>query len=145
MKTILEYIISSSSKRYTIKAYNYNIRKIVDEEIDRLGNEADLNHIDVSNVTDMYHLFYRDNLLKKIFKTINPDISKWNVSKVRNMQSMFALCENFDCDISKWDVGNVEDMLGMFNCCFNFNQDISSWHVDKVKDMGCMFQRCEKI
>ena len=41
----------------TIKAKNDTIKKIVRSEIKRLGNEADLNHINVSGVTNMEFLF----------------------------------------------------------------------------------------
>jgi surface protein len=46
----------------------------------------------------------------------NGDISKWDVSNVKNMNRMFEsstfTCENGD--ISNWDVSNVKDMSFMF-------------------------------
>jgi len=41
----------------TIKCTNDNIKQIVDEQIKLLGNEADLNHLDVSEVTGMRSMF----------------------------------------------------------------------------------------
>ena len=38
----------------------------------------------------------------------------------------------FNGDISKWDVSNVEDMTSMFSDSA-FNQDISMWNVSKVE------------
>jgi len=38
---------------------------------------------------------------------------------------MFAF-SNFNGDISKWDVSSVKDMSNMFQCS-NFNGDISKW------------------
>ncbi|ENL7070958.1 BspA family leucine-rich repeat surface protein, partial [Campylobacter coli] len=32
------------------------------------------------------------------------DLSKWDVSKVTNMDSMFKGCENFNGDLSKWGI-----------------------------------------
>ncbi len=112
-----------------IVANNDNIESIVKDEVKRLGNDADLNHIDVSGVTDMNNLF-SDSIF-------NGDISKWNVGNVENMNWMFRNSK-FNGDISKWDVGNVVDMWGMF---FNskFNQDISGWDVSNVKSMRGMF------
>ena len=46
----------------------------------------------------------------------NGDISKWNVSKVENMSSMFAHSD-FNKDISKWNVSKVEHMSCMFTEC----------------------------
>ena len=112
-----------------IVANNGNIKKIVNSEIERLGNKADLNHIDVSEVTNMEDLFYESNF--------NGDISKWDVSNVENMNWMFYNSP-FNQDISSWDVGNVEEMRYMFNIS-QFNQDISSWDVGNVEDMRGMF------
>ena len=143
MKTILEYIISKSNKRYVIKATNDTINKIVKDELDKLGHDADLNHIDVREVTFMDSLFSCHTVdLGTKYRDLNPDISGWDVSKVRNMQSMFAICENFDCDISKWDVSNVIDMRFMFNSCKKFNQDLSHWDVKNVKYIECIFSGC---
>src|SRR5690554_5743658 len=106
-----------------------NIKRIVNSEIERLGNKADLNHIDVSQVTDMNGLFRWSNF--------NGDISKWDVSNVENMSFMFRKSK-FNGDISKWDVGNVNNMYDMFQNS-QFNQDISKWDVSNVKYMRSMF------
>jgi len=65
----------------TIKAKNDTIKEIVKSEIKRLGNSVDLNHIDVSAVTNMNNLF-SDSIF-------NGDISNWDVSNVENMSFMF--------------------------------------------------------
>ena len=46
---------------------------------------------------------------------------------------MFCNCLLFNQDISKWDVSNVRYMDSMFFGCNAFNQDISKWDVSKVK------------
>ena len=48
-----------------------------------------------------------------------PDISKWNTSKVKNMDSMFNNCTNYKYlpDISKWNTSNVNDLTSIFNGC----------------------------
>lgn len=40
----------------------------------------------------------------------NGDISKWDVSRVKNMASMFN-DSKFNGDISAWNVSNVEDIF----------------------------------
>ena len=74
-----------------IIATDENIKEIVSNEIKRLGNRANLNHIDTSNVTDMKYLFFGSNF--------NGDISKWNVSNVTDMKYLF-FGSNFNGDIS---------------------------------------------
>jgi surface protein len=97
-----------------MNATNETISKILDKEIEKLGLSADLNHIDVSNVTNMNGMF---------------NGSKFNGSK-------------FNGDISKWDVSNVTDMCFMF-CESDFNGDTSKWDVAKVTDM-CIRQKKNK-
>jgi len=64
-----------------VKATDENIKEIVNSEIERLGNTADLNHIDVSRVTNMRSMF-EDS-------PFNGDISKWDVSRVTDVDSMY--------------------------------------------------------
>ena len=63
----------------------------------RLKREQyDMNDIDTSKITDMSYLFlaYERDMSKL-------DVSKWDVSNVENMRSMFGYCTNFNCDLSK--------------------------------------------
>ena len=64
-------------------------------------------------------------------------ISYWDVSKVTNMECMFAHSK-FNGDISKWDVSNVIYMNFMFQDS-DFDGDISDWDVSKVTNMEGMF------
>ena len=145
MRPIIEYL-STKIVQSKIKATEKTIKKIIQDELDRLGHDANLNHIDVSEVKGMPNLFNCDNWnLGPKYKDLNPDISKWDVSNVENMDHMFTFCENFNCDISQWIVKNVITMESMFCGCENFNQDISSWNVGKVEDMSGMFCGCENF
>jgi len=101
-----------------IVANNGNIKKIVKSEIERLGNDADLNHIDVSGVTDMNNLFSNSRF--------NGDISNWNVGNVKDMNWMFHN-SLFNGDISNWDVSNVEHMYSMFYKS-TFDKNIDMWN-----------------
>ena len=143
MKQINRYL-STKIQASDIKATNDTIRKIVKDELDRLGHSADLNHIDVSEVTDMKELFScdRGDYLGSKYVDLNPDISGWDVSNVENMGVMFYECKNFNCDISGWDVSNVQYMANMFYNCQKFNQDLSGWNVNNVKDYSWIFSGC---
>ena len=149
MISIQEYMLSKSKPKLNmIKATDENIYQIVKDELDRFGHDANLNHIDVSEVTNMNSLFncvlnpYVSNRLGPDYDDLNPDISMWDVSNVTNMDSMFKFCFDFNCDISKWDVSKVQNMYYMFYGCKKFNQDLSRWNVRKVKEHRNMFYDC---
>jgi len=96
---------------------------------------GDVSQWDVSNVTNMFGMFYE-------CKKFNCDISRWNVSKVSDTDGMFYDCKNFNCDLSKWDMSNVKDIRWMFEGCKKFNQDLDSWNVSNVKYMTSAFKNC---
>lgn len=96
------------------------------------------NWLDTSLVTDMSYLFYENEFCAGI------DISRWNVSNVKNMNHMFAM-STFDGDIANWDVSNVTNTRGMFERCKSFNSDISKWDVSNVTDMTWMFCSAESF
>ena len=77
----------------------------------------------------------------------NMDLSKLDVSKVKNMNSMFyafgSNVENLNINLSDWDTSNVESMWSMFYITgrnsTTVNIDLSGWDVSKVKNMGELF------
>jgi surface protein len=145
MRSLFEFL-STNVKPNIIYATDDTIKKIVKDELDKLGHDADLNHIDVSKVTNMNSLFScADGDLGKKYTDLNPNISKWDVSNVTIMSFMFFDCENFNQVLSKWDVSKIRYMDYIFYNCENFNQDLSGWNVGKVENMKSMFSGCKNF
>ena len=88
MKSINNYIIESlklGKQRYSYHPKTkLELREIILKRVKEEGNKVDLNDIDVSNITDMSSLFKEINF--------NGDISKWDVSKVKNKYKIFDYC-----------------------------------------------------
>ena len=71
-----------------------------------------MNWLDVSDIENMSYLF-NTSMYDDKTNIYNGDISKWDVSNVTNMRSMFTNTI-FNGDISGWNVSNVNDMACMF-------------------------------
>ena len=106
---------------------------------DEILFDPDISSWDVSNITNMSHMFGSKEIDEIISIFFNKDISKWDVSKVTDMSNMFNSAKVFNQNIGSWDVSNVTDMSGIFRGAETFNQDIGSWDVSKVTDMSWMF------
>ena len=147
MKNLLSFIseklIINKHSKIKQQVYVYHPKTysdlviLINKLINERGNNADLNDIDTSEITDMHDLFRKDMIPDN--SEFDGDISKWDVSNVENMSCMFTE-SNFNGNISNWDVHNVIDMQLMFYKS-NFNGDISDWDVSNVDDMHLMFSK----
>jgi len=132
------------SKDIKVQKYNYHpkdakdLRKIIRKLLEKRGLDADLNDIDVSNITKFC---WMNNVTCDMFSPFsgldphNIDISKWDVSNATDMGHMFYGCRNFNSDLSSWDVSNVTDMRFMFYRCHKFDCDLSNWDISNIKDI----------
>ena len=131
-----------------------HLKRLVLREIGRNGPKCDLNHIDVSHLTDLSHLFSdvpgfdldgvedpkkRERIKRDcaIRASFDGDISLWDVSHVTDMSGLF-MGSKFNGDIAAWDVSNVKSLVETFMYS-SFNGDISKWDVSNVEYMEWTF------
>lgn len=144
----------------TIKIFNDgHFREVVGTYLMDYGHQVDLNHLDVSLVTDMSHLFHNIPFTGDISRwdtsnvidmqhmfsgsIFNGDISQWDVSKVQNMRAMFS-SSSFNGDISKWDTSNVSNMSFLFQNS-SFSGDVSAWNTSNVEYMHYLFYQTTSV
>ena len=68
---------------YSIRAQNKeHLKKLIEDQMATHGHRCDLNHIDVSLITDMSELFHNSRF--------NGDISQWDTREVVNINVINA-------------------------------------------------------
>lgn len=119
----------NNMKKIILANNKYQLQRLIETEITLHGNACNLNHIDVSKITDMGSLFYDSPFIG--------DISSWDTSQVECMDNMFC-CSKFNGDISNFNTSKVKSMNTMFSDS-KFNGDISKWDVSNVESIYQMF------
>ena len=145
MHTIFKYKATAKDATVAFSKTNNKMVKAIDSDwSDTWGvsdySQANLSkfdgtNLDVSNVTDMSSMFYRNQI-----SDLKP-LKSWNVSNVTDMRYMFYGNQISDLKpLKSWSVSNVTDMSSMFYG--NQISDLSplaNWNVGNVTDMSAMF------
>ena len=94
-----------------------------------------------SDVDDMSHLFDPAGFCSTGDK-FSEDISRWDVTNVRNMESMFEGCEKYNGNLSSWNVARVKNFKNMFTDAKNFSgHTIGRWDVSQSTTFEGTFKR----
>ncbi|MGC4129590.1 MAG: BspA family leucine-rich repeat surface protein [Bergeyella sp.] len=91
-----------------------------------------MNSWNISNVTDMYYMFYGAT-------NFNQNIGNWDTSKVTQMSFMFYGATNFNQNIGNWDISKVIYMDRMFSDAWAFNQNLGNWQLNSAVYLTNMF------
>lgn len=133
---ILEKLkVSNNNSKYTLFPKDKKeLMRMIDDEVVKNGPICSLNHIDVSEITDMEGVFR--------LSIFDGDITDWDVSNVKDMSFMFEYAQftGKNSDLSQWDVSNVDLMNYMFDHSkFNNRKSLNGWRVKKNGQRKGMF------
>ncbi|MCG8570156.1 MAG: BspA family leucine-rich repeat surface protein [Spirochaetes bacterium] len=73
--------------------------------------------------------------------TTIPNLNHWNMSGVKNINSIFRSAANFNQDLNQWDTSTLTDMASTFEDAASFNGNISDWDTAQTLGMYAMFRR----
>ena len=107
MKYLKNFKVFESNSPLTKEELEDIIKEELEDIIENSDVNADLNHLDVSNVTNMYAMFQ--------YSQFDGDISQWDVSNVKNMDGIFYASE-FNHKLYSWRIN--------LNCLINNNKNI---------------------
>ena len=138
-KTLIELKKIAKDKR--IKGYSKlnknDLLKVITKKQKGGNNNKKFKFTTNENLKEAVNLWCYD--IDKALIQYGP-ISKWNVSNITDMSSLFKNRSLFNDDISEWDVSNVTNMMGMFAHAKSFNQLLNNWDVSNVTNMYFMFE-----
>lgn len=101
--------------------------------------DLDLSRWNTENVTSMSGMFSQTTFIR------SPNISGWDVSKVKYMDMMFQECRNFNEPLNNWNTKALVDASEMFDSCTDFNQSLENWDTSSLKEARGMFKNNEQM
>ena len=104
----------------------------------QLGHADGLDQWDVSQITDLSHLFEDDRLL-----IAEPAIDGWNTGKVTDFSYLFHNAVDLTeiNKVAKWNVSSAKTFEGMFEGAENVVKlDLSGWSMPRVADLTGMLK-----
>jgi Mycoplasma protein of unknown function, DUF285 len=95
---------------------------------------SNLSGWDVSNVKDMSFIFNYATIFQGI------GVEMWNTSRVETMVAMFCNASSFNANLSQWDVSKVKNTDSIFWGAVSFKGNgIGSWNTSQIEIMDSMF------
>ena len=110
-------------------------------ELNLLERIEGLEHLNTSQVTDMWKMFRGCTSLTSL------DLSSFDTSQVTKMSSLFSGCGSLtSLDLSRFDTSQVTEMSSLFDGCGSLTSlDLSSFDTSKVTSMSSLFSGCGSL
>ena len=99
----------------------------------------------MSGVVDMSSAFSAASNTKAA-SFVGTGLEKWNTGSVTDIFNMFLEAKSMNADLSKWDVSNVVKMQGVFMQAAKFGGNgVDTWNVAKVTNMNYIFSLANSL
>jgi surface protein len=172
----LSYTFAWCSSLKTIPIDNWNTRKVraMKATFTKCTSLESLNisNWDLSSCETIYTMFSMNNYGENPPPITELDVSKWNVSNIKEMGwAFYGLAKLKELHLDNWDVSKVEGFHHCFAHCHNLIlhgiehwdmssvkttnamlhgtpatfYDLSKWNVSNVENMGQMFENCYNL
>ena len=100
-----------------------HLRKAIEQEVSTQGNECDLNHLDVSKVTNMSYIFYESKF--------NKNLDDWKPYKLEYKENMFDGCT---APIPYWYTAeNTQKAIESYKLHKKLDINLDDKNISKVK------------
>ena len=141
VKTMYRTFLNCSSLT-TLDVSNWDTSKVTDMGAMFCGctnlTTLDVSNWDVSKVTKMPNMFASNASYSNTMK-VRLDTYKWDTSSVTDMEFMFYGCGSAKPDVSNWDVSKVKSFDHMFAYSSMTGLDTSKWRTDSATNLGALF------
>lgn len=107
----------------------------------RTPKTIDISKLDTSENKDMDYMFQNDNALKNII-----GIENINLDNITSLREVFSGCGFEILDLSNWNVSNIKNMQSMFSSDSSLKTlNINGWDTSKVEYMNYTWQSCRSL
>lgn len=146
-------IVTSVEKNIGLEAHPQTQRELktaLKECQSIVGWDGDYNSIKLDKyLDDLDGLFdeLESSKGEKFTDKFNGDISLWDVSKVKNFDSLFANMKAFNCNLDSWDFTSAESMENMFYNTKEFNNGDKKieWKIPNCMHFDGMFYAAKGV
>lgn len=98
-----------------------------------------IENMDTSNMVSMNSMFYYLNNYNTLSSIEDLDLTKWDVSKSKDFQSLFYSCKLKTINISGWNFSSATSFYNMFNSAYISTISMLNCNTSTIKDWSYSF------
>ena len=142
----LQFMFFHAGKLAYLDTTNWNLNKATNMQsiFDTCSNLQKINTTNwgLQNIDNICYAFVNDKKLTDI-----GDTTKWDLSKVTNIQHIFEGCSSLEkVNTGSWNLQNAREVQAMFQNCSSLKSlDTTNWNLNNAIHADNMFNNCYKL